>query len=99
MHGNPWTSVAELNVLGTVAASGPPPTLAQVTVNPTIVVGGPQRTGYRHPEWTSARGWSGVALGSTDSSATGTGQRDGSGQRLERHLPDYDDGGWERDLG
>ncbi|MFI5109096.1 MAG: discoidin domain-containing protein, partial [Terriglobales bacterium] len=45
LHGNPWTSAAELNVLGTVSGSAPPPTLAQVTVNPAIVVGGTSAQG------------------------------------------------------
>jgi len=45
INGNPWTSVAELNVLGAVSANTPPPSLAQVTVNPAIVVGGASAQG------------------------------------------------------
>jgi len=45
LHGNPWTSVAELNVLGTASANAPPPSLALVTVNPAIVVGGTSAQG------------------------------------------------------
>ncbi len=59
LHGHPWTSVAELNVLGTASASNPPPSLAQVTVNPAIVVGGSQRPGHGDLERAGACGWSG----------------------------------------
>jgi len=39
LNGHPWTSMAELNVLWS-SGNGPPPSLAQVMVNPAMVVGG-----------------------------------------------------------
>ena len=69
LHGNPWTSVAELNLLGTVSASNPPPTLAQVTVNPTTLVGGGNAQGTVTLSGPAPAGGAVVTVGSSDSSA------------------------------
>jgi hypothetical protein len=44
LNGNPWTSAAEINVLGALA-SGQSAALASVSLNPTTVVGGGSSTG------------------------------------------------------
>ncbi len=70
LHGNPWTSVAELNVLGTVSGSAPPPTLAQVTVNPAIVVGGTSAKGTVSLSGPAPAAGAVVSLASSDPSTT-----------------------------
>ncbi|MFI5088974.1 MAG: N,N-dimethylformamidase beta subunit family domain-containing protein, partial [Terriglobales bacterium] len=70
LHGNPWTSVAELNVLGTVSANNPMPSLAQVTVNPAIVVGGAGVQGTVTLSGPAPAGGVVVTLASSDPSAT-----------------------------
>ena len=75
-NGNPWTSAAELNLLGAVSASNPPPSLAQVTVNPTIVVGGSSAQGTVTLSGPAPTGGVVVSLVSSDPSAQVAGQRD-----------------------
>ncbi|HXP47493.1 MAG TPA: discoidin domain-containing protein, partial [Terriglobales bacterium] len=70
LHGNPWTSAAELNVLGTVSGSAPPPTLAQVTVNPAIVVGGTSAQGTVSLSGPAPAAGAVVSLASSDPSTT-----------------------------
>ncbi len=70
IHGNPWTVVAELNVLGTADANAPPPSLAQVTVNPSIVVGGTSAQGRVRLSGPAPLGGAVVNLSSSDPSAT-----------------------------
>ena len=70
LHGNPWTSAAELNVLGTVSANNPPPTLAQVTVNPAIVVGGTSAQGTVSLSGPAPAAGAVVSLASSDPSTT-----------------------------
>jgi hypothetical protein len=70
LQGHPWTSVAELNVLGTASANNPPPSLAQVTVNPAIVVGGASAQGTVTLSGPAPAGGAVVSLASSDPSAT-----------------------------
>jgi len=70
LHGNPWTSVAELNVLGTASASNPPPSLAQVTANPAIVVGGTSAQGTVTLSGPAPAGGAVVSLASSNPAAT-----------------------------
>ena len=70
LHGNPWTSVAELNLLGTFSASNPTPALTQVTVNPAIVVGGTNVQGTVTLSGPASLGGVVVNLLSSDGSAT-----------------------------
>ena len=70
LHGNPWTSVAELNVLGTFAGSSPPPALTQVTVNPGIVVGSASAQGTVSLSEPAPTGGAIVSLTSSDPSTT-----------------------------
>ncbi len=70
IHGNPWTAVAELHVLGTADANAPPPSLAQVTVNPSIVVGGTSAQGTVNLSGPAPLGGVVVNLSSSDPSAT-----------------------------
>ncbi len=70
LHGNPWTSAAELNVLGTASANNPPPSLAQVTVNPAIVVGGSSAQGMVTLSGPAPAGGAVVNLASSSPSAT-----------------------------
>jgi len=70
LNGNPWTAVAELNVLGAASASNPPPTVAQVTVNPAIVVGGTSAQGTVTLSEPAPAGGVVVNLASSDPSTT-----------------------------
>ena len=69
VSGNPWAVVAELNLLGSIAASAPPPSVAQVTATPTIVVGGTSIQGTVALSGPAPEGGVTVALGSSDPSA------------------------------
>ncbi len=73
LHGNPWTSAAEIDVLGTASgapSNTPPPTLAQVTVNPAIVVGGTSAQGTVTLSGPAPAGGAVVSLSSSNPAAT-----------------------------
>ena len=69
INGNPWTSVAELGVIGT-PASTQDISVAQVTVSPTAVIGGSTAQGTVTLTGPTPVGGLQVALSSSDPSAT-----------------------------
>ena len=70
VNGHPWTSAAELNVLGALSGNGPLPSVMQVTVSPTIVVGGASTQGTVSLNAPAPIGGAVVSLASSNPSTT-----------------------------
>src|SRR5712691_4259564 len=68
VNGNPWTSMAELSLLGTAGSGGGGPTLTSLTLNPTTVVGGNSSQGTVTLSGSAPSGGAMVSLSSNNTS-------------------------------